>query len=60
MIKGKITTIESTPDKQGELEFRCSVYCGSGHGQMKGKLIVRGYKNISMGEKRYNNDHVAL
>jgi rhodanese-related sulfurtransferase/plastocyanin len=45
--KGKLTTIEFTPDKVGEFEFHCSVYCGVGHSDMKGKLIVSGYKDIS-------------
>lgn len=27
-------------DKAGTFDFECSVYCGSGHGNMEGKLIV--------------------
>lgn len=38
--KGDITTIEFTADKAGTFEFKCSVYCGLGHGKMKGKLVV--------------------
>jgi cytochrome c oxidase subunit 2 len=38
--KGKTTTIEFTPDRTGEFEIKCSVFCGLGHGHMKGKLIV--------------------
>lgn len=38
--KGAPTTIEFTPDKVGTFEFKCSVYCGHGHGKMKGKLVV--------------------
>ena len=34
-------TIEFTPDKAGEFEFRCTVYCGAGHGGMKGTLVVQ-------------------
>ena len=34
-------TIEFTADKVGEFHFHCSVYCGTGHGKMHGKLIVR-------------------
>ncbi len=38
--KGELTVIELVPDKAGEFEIRCSVFCGIGHGGMKGKLIV--------------------
>lgn len=31
---------EFTADKAGEFEIRCSVFCGSGHSDMRGKLIV--------------------
>ncbi|MFW6134853.1 MAG: cupredoxin domain-containing protein [Elusimicrobiota bacterium] len=33
--------IEFTPEEPGEYQFRCTVYCGSGHSRMKGKLIVK-------------------
>lgn len=35
------TVIELVPDAEGEYEFYCAVFCGSGHDGMKGKLIVR-------------------
>jgi len=38
---GRPTTIEFVADKQGTFKFLCSVLCGSGHGSMKGKLIVK-------------------
>jgi cytochrome c oxidase subunit 2 len=38
--KGDPTTIEFSADKVGTFEFKSSVYCGRGHGKMKGKLIV--------------------
>ena len=37
---GKTTIVEFTADKTGEFTFFCSVYCGTGHKSMKGKLIV--------------------
>lgn len=37
---GKTTTIEFIADKKGNFPFFCSVYCGSGHGNMRGSLIV--------------------
>lgn len=38
---GKPVTIEFTADKQGSFTTFCSVFCGSGHSGMKGKLIVK-------------------
>lgn len=34
------TMIEFIASNSGTFEFVCSVYCGSGHGAMRGKLIV--------------------
>lgn len=39
--KGEKTEIKFVADKAGEFDIRCSVYCGSGHMSMKGKLIVK-------------------
>jgi len=38
--KGDPTIIEFTADKAGTFEFKCSEFCGMGHGRMKGKLVV--------------------
>ncbi|MEK6983097.1 MAG: cupredoxin domain-containing protein [Nanoarchaeota archaeon] len=38
---GKPATIEFTADKEGTFTVFCSVFCGSGHSGMKGKLVVR-------------------
>jgi cytochrome c oxidase subunit 2 len=38
---GKPATIEFTADKQGTFTAYCSVFCGSGHSNMKGKIIVK-------------------
>ncbi|MDP2691275.1 MAG: cupredoxin domain-containing protein [bacterium] len=37
---GKTTIVEFIPDKAGEFDFSCSVFCGGGHGGMRGKLVV--------------------
>lgn len=37
---GKTTSVTFTADKSSEFTFFCTVPCGSGHGRMKGKLIV--------------------
>ena len=38
--KGKMTAVEFTPDHTGTFTFKCSVFCGLGHGHMKGTLNV--------------------
>ena len=38
---GKPKVIEFTADKEGTFTAFCSVFCGSGHANMKGKLVVR-------------------
>ena len=37
---GKVTRVVFTPDKTGELSFSCNIFCGSGHEDMSGRLIV--------------------
>jgi cytochrome c oxidase subunit 2 len=37
---GRTVTVELTPKEAGTFEIKCSEYCGSGHGRMKGWLIV--------------------
>ncbi len=36
----KTTVVEFIADKKGEFEFSCSVLCGKGHFEQKGKLII--------------------
>ena len=38
--RGKTVTVEFTADKAGTFPFRCSNFCGLGHGGMKGTLVV--------------------
>ena len=37
---GDPVTVEFVADRPGTYEFKCSEYCGSGHGRMKGQLVV--------------------
>jgi cytochrome c oxidase subunit II len=37
---GEETVVEFTPDKKGTYTFYCSVFCGHGHQDMKGTLVV--------------------
>lgn len=38
---GSAVTVEFVADKKGTFPFRCSVYCGDGHGDMTGSLTVK-------------------
>lgn len=38
---GKVTKLMFTPEKEGEFEFLCDNFCGSGHEEMSGKFIVK-------------------
>jgi cytochrome c oxidase subunit II len=38
--RGKTVTVDFTADKAGTFSFRCSNFCGLGHGGMKGTLVV--------------------
>ena len=40
LAPGKETIVEFTANKKGTFEFRCSVFCGTGHSNMRGVLIV--------------------
>ena len=42
---GQTKTIEFTPDREGRFKIYCSVFCGDGHPDMEGELIVTGDKN---------------
>ncbi len=38
--KGEIKRVEFLADKAGEFDIICSVFCGSGHSKMRGRLVV--------------------
>jgi cytochrome c oxidase subunit 2 len=40
IVPGKVASVELTPDKKGTFTFLCDVFCGSGHEDMSGTLIV--------------------
>ncbi len=40
VAKGETKTFEFVADKAGRFSFFCNVFCGSGHGEMKGVLVV--------------------
>ena len=37
---GEAVTVEFVADQAGTFDFTCSEYCGTGHGGMKGRLVV--------------------
>jgi len=38
---GKVTRVRIAPTKAGTFEFHCDVFCGSGHEEMAGELVVK-------------------
>jgi len=37
---GKVTRVRIVPDKAATYDFHCSVFCGSGHEEMAGQIVV--------------------
>jgi cytochrome c oxidase subunit II len=40
IVPGKPTRIRLVPDHAGTFSFHCSVFCGSGHEDMTGQIVV--------------------
>lgn len=40
LTAGESTVVEFTPDTVGTFPFTCAVYCGAGHGDMRGEVVV--------------------
>jgi cytochrome c oxidase subunit 2 len=38
---GKVTRVRVTAAKAGTIPFHCSVFCGSGHEEMAGEMVVK-------------------
>ena len=38
---GKVTRVRIVPDKPATYDFHCSIFCGSGHEEMAGEIIVK-------------------
>ena len=41
LIPGRVTRIELKIDKEGTYEFLCDNFCGDGHEEMVGKIVVK-------------------
>jgi len=37
---GKVTRVRIVPDKAGTFPFHCDIFCGSGHEEMAGEIVV--------------------
>ncbi|MGO4377104.1 cupredoxin domain-containing protein [Pseudoduganella sp. RAF19] len=37
---GKVTEVRFTPQKAGKFDFLCDNFCGSGHEEMSGRIVV--------------------
>jgi len=42
IVPGKVTSVRLVPDKVGSFGFICDVFCGDGHEDMGGKIVVTG------------------
>ncbi len=40
LLPGQVTTVQLAPDRAGTFTFACDIFCGSGHEDMSGTLIV--------------------
>jgi cytochrome c oxidase subunit 2 len=40
IVPGKVMKLSFTPDKAGTFTFVCDVFCGEGHEDMSGRIVV--------------------
>ncbi len=40
VIPGRVTSVRVVPDRAGTYTFRCDVFCGTGHEELDGTVIV--------------------
>jgi cytochrome c oxidase subunit 2 len=40
LVPGQVTSVQLTPDRAGTFTFLCDVFCGTGHEDMNGTLVV--------------------
>jgi len=40
VLPGKTSRVRFTPDKTGQFVFHCDIFCGSGHEDMAGVIVV--------------------
>ena len=42
VIPGRVTRLSFTPEEEGEFPYLCDIFCGEGHEDVSGTLVVRG------------------
>ena len=40
VLRGKTVRVRIVPDKPGTFAFHCDIFCGSGHEEMAGRIVV--------------------
>jgi len=40
VLPGRVTRVRLVPDRAGTFTFRCDVFCGTGHEELDGSVIV--------------------
>jgi cytochrome c oxidase subunit 2 len=40
ILPGKVSRVRVVPNKAGTFEFHCDIFCGSGHEDMSGTIVV--------------------
>lgn len=40
ILPGQVARVRLVPDKTGRFEFHCDIFCGTGHEDMAGTLVV--------------------
>ncbi len=40
IVPGVVTRVRLVPDKVGTFEFHCDIFCGAGHEEMSGTIVV--------------------
>ncbi|MFP5263671.1 MAG: DUF5777 family beta-barrel protein [Blastocatellia bacterium] len=59
-VKAKKTkVIDLTPDREGRFQFVCSVFCGDGHPDMVGELVVTGGQSTAPSNMKVTFDDSA-
>ena len=40
VVPGKIARVQLTPQKSGRFAFHCDIFCGTGHEELSGTIVV--------------------
>lgn len=42
VVPGAVTRVSFTPEEEGEFQYLCDIFCGDGHEDVTGTLVVKG------------------